>query len=101
MDSPFPHNPEEMSEADILMGEFALNQTLRLYNQAVRKCFNQCITSFRSRNLDSSEKKCLENCGEKYFTHFQRMGMRFQEESKRAHEKKMAEALKEGAGTKV
>ncbi len=39
-----------------LMGWSALN-SLRTYNSVVQRCFQDCISTFRSKNLDNTEER--------------------------------------------
>lgn len=41
----------------LLKGEHVMPCSLRMYNQLVEKCFNDCVESFRRKNLDSAEEK--------------------------------------------
>lgn len=38
-----------------LMQEMQMADSLRMYNELVERCFGECVTSFRSRKLDSKE----------------------------------------------
>ena len=40
-------------------------------------CFNSCVTKFRSKNMDSKEKTCVEMCTHKYLKLATRAGYRF------------------------
>lgn len=37
---------------------------------------SQCVTSFKSKKLDSSETACVENCGAKFLAAQARVGQR-------------------------
>ena len=45
----------------------------RTANQILDDCFNECVKSFRSKNLDKTEKDCLQNCAQKYIAISQRV----------------------------
>ncbi|CAN0036016.1 unnamed protein product [Phaeothamnion confervicola] len=53
---------------------------MRTYNHIVSRCFEDCVKSFRSKNLDDGEQKCLQNCAKKYLKLTQRAGYRFAEQ---------------------
>ncbi len=97
MDPNYVPSASDELEFTMLVNEIHMRETQRLFNSTTEKCFNQCVSSFRARNLDSSEKKCLEHCTEKFIGHTQRMGIRFQEEMAKMQEKKAQAAIKEGA----
>lgn len=52
---------------------------LRFYNNLVNRCFETCVTSFRSKQLDKNETGCIENCANRYLKSMQRTTVRFQE----------------------
>jgi len=47
----------------------------------VNKCFNMCVTSFKSRTLDRDERVCISNCAVRFLKAMDRVGMRFAEEN--------------------
>mmetsp|Transcript_31909 Transcript_31909/g.71635 ORF Transcript_31909/g.71635 Transcript_31909/m.71635 type:complete len:96 (-) Transcript_31909:1259-1546(-) len=70
-----------------LQGEFMktieqmqTKDSLTMYNTLVERCFNNCVTSFRSKSLDKYETPCIENCAERYVKMTQRVGLRFAEQ---------------------
>mmetsp|Transcript_4099 Transcript_4099/g.5578 ORF Transcript_4099/g.5578 Transcript_4099/m.5578 type:complete len:98 (+) Transcript_4099:117-410(+) len=56
-----------------------VKDSVNLFISLSDRCFNQCVTSFRSKTLDKYEDTCLENCAKRYLKMTQRAGMRFQE----------------------
>ena len=50
-----------------------------MYNNLVNRCFDQCVTSFRSKTLDKGEINCVEQCASRYVKMTQRVGLRFAE----------------------
>ena len=50
-----------------------------MYMGLVERCFDTCVSSFRSKNLDKWETSCLENCADRYIKSANRAGIRFQE----------------------
>ena len=53
--------------------------TRSMYNSLVERCFDGCVTSFRSKTMDKSESVCVENCAARYVKMTQRVGLRFAE----------------------
>jgi import inner membrane translocase subunit TIM9 len=60
--------------------DIRMQDIMRQLNNTVERCFDHCSTSFRSKNLDANEKKCMTSCADKYFKYTTRTGLRFQEE---------------------
>ena len=50
-----------------------------MYNSLVHRCFDACVTSFRSKSLDKHEITCVEHCAGRYVKMTQRVGLRFAE----------------------
>lgn len=50
-----------------------------MYNRVVERCFNTCVTGFRSKTLGKSEVTCVEQCADRYIKMTQRVGLRFAE----------------------
>mmetsp|Transcript_497 Transcript_497/g.675 ORF Transcript_497/g.675 Transcript_497/m.675 type:complete len:99 (+) Transcript_497:194-490(+) len=61
------------------MENLQLKDSLTMYNTLVARCFDGCISSFRSKALDKSEITCVEHCGARYIKMTQRVGLRFAE----------------------
>ncbi|GBE60419.1 mitochondrial import inner membrane translocase [Babesia ovata] len=59
--------------------ELQYRDTLETYNGMVDRCFNECIVSFRSKDLDSRETSCINSCVKFFFEFSQRVGQRFSE----------------------
>jgi len=68
-----------------------------MYNNLVARCFDGCVTSFRSKALDKSEISCVEQCASRYIKMTQRVGLRFAEHQ--AMQQKRAEGSVGSAGT--
>lgn len=51
--------------------------TMYIYNSIVELCFNECVNSFRSKELDKNENSCVLNCVKKFSVFSQRIGMKF------------------------
>jgi len=52
----------------------------------VEKCFKDCVDSFRRKDLEGSEEKCVQRCCEKFMKHSSRVGVRFAELSQSAEQ---------------
>ena len=68
-----------------------LTLSFRMYNNLVERCFEGCVSSFRSKALDKSESACVENCAARYVKMTQRVGLRFAEHQA-MQQKKAADA---------
>lgn len=66
--------------------EMQVRDSLRMYNSLVEKCFKDCVDSFRRKDLDNSEEKCVSKCCEKFMKHSGRVGLRFAELSSAAEQ---------------
>jgi mitochondrial import inner membrane translocase subunit TIM9 len=61
-----------------------------MYNNLVNRCFDVCVSSFRSKTLDKGETTCLQFCADRYVKMTQRVGLRFAEHQ--ALQQKQAES---------
>lgn len=52
---------------------------LRMYNNLVTRCFDICVTGFRSKTLEKGEITCVNNCSDRFIKMTQRVGLRFAE----------------------
>ena len=55
-----------------------------MYNSLVEKCFRECVSGFRSKDLDATEERCVQNCCNKFMKGSARVGQRFGELSAEA-----------------
>mmetsp|Transcript_4021 Transcript_4021/g.8058 ORF Transcript_4021/g.8058 Transcript_4021/m.8058 type:complete len:96 (+) Transcript_4021:107-394(+) len=76
------------------MQEMQLKDSLAMYNNLVYRCFDSCVSSFRSKTLDKSELICVDNCASRYVKMTQRVGLRFAEHQ--ALQQQRAEATPSG-----
>jgi import inner membrane translocase subunit TIM9 len=80
MEGAFNHIPEhQKAEFMRYLEEQQVRDSLKMYNHLVEQCFDKCVTSFRSKQLEDSEAKCMHNCAEKFLKLTQRVGFRFAE----------------------
>jgi hypothetical protein len=70
--------------------------TRSMYNALVERCFDGCVTSFRSKTMDGSESVCVENCAARYIKMTQRVGLRFAEHQA-MQQKRAADAAAAGS----
>ncbi|KAL0042483.1 hypothetical protein WJX79_001296 [Trebouxia sp. C0005] len=54
--------------------EMQVRDSLRMYNNVVERCFRDCVESFRRKDLESSEERCVTRCCEKFMKHSARVG---------------------------
>merc|ERR1711871_314046 len=72
--------PEEDKQKMVSMiDNMQMKDSLRMYNRLVEKCFKDCVDSFRRKNLDSNEERCVTKCCEKFLKHSARVSVRFAE----------------------
>jgi hypothetical protein len=69
-----------------------------MYNTLVARCFDGCVTNFRSKALDKAEITCVEQCAGRYIKMTQRVGIRFAEHQ--AMQQKRAETANAAGGGK-
>ena len=67
-----------------------------MYNNLVERCFEGCVSSFRSKTLDKYENTCVENCAARYIKMTQRVGLRFAEHQALQQKKAMDAAAAMG-----
>eukprot|EP00434_Breviolum_minutum_P016410 symbB.v1.2.014464.t1/scaffold1055.1/size140776/6 len=61
------------------LNEMQMQEMMNTYNNLVEKCFNECVTSFRTKALEGSEEQCVTRCVQKFMSFSQRVSLRFQE----------------------
>ncbi|KAK2196732.1 bifunctional Tim10-like domain superfamily/Tim10-like [Babesia duncani] len=61
------------------LNELQYRDTLDTYNGLVDRCFNECVLSFKSKDLSRTESSCIETCVKLFFDYSQRVGARFAE----------------------
>ncbi|EFN57264.1 hypothetical protein CHLNCDRAFT_21497 [Chlorella variabilis] len=64
--------------------QMQVRDSLRMYNTLVERCFKDCVESFRRKDLDATEEKCVQSCCSKFMKHSARVGIRFGELSSEA-----------------
>lgn len=74
-------NMSPMEQAQFMdeLENIQMQDQVRLYHDLVKRCFNECCTTFRSKRLSEKEKKCLDGCMEKFMGFQQRSATRFSE----------------------
>eukprot|EP00965_Chrysotila_dentata_P004672 151991-Pleurochrysis_carterae.AAC.1 len=40
-----------------------------MFNGLVERCFSECVTGFRSKQLSGPEEKCVGTCANKFLKH--------------------------------
>mmetsp|Transcript_34418 Transcript_34418/g.52824 ORF Transcript_34418/g.52824 Transcript_34418/m.52824 type:complete len:100 (+) Transcript_34418:109-408(+) len=88
--------PHQQKEFMAHLEKMQMKDSLTLYNHLVMRCFDTCVSSFRSKAMDKSESQCVEKCAQRYIKMSQRVGLRFAEhqamQQKRAQEMAAAAA---------
>mmetsp|Transcript_19930 Transcript_19930/g.45979 ORF Transcript_19930/g.45979 Transcript_19930/m.45979 type:complete len:96 (+) Transcript_19930:63-350(+) len=85
---------EQLSERDkhhvlAQLNELQMNEFMTTYNNMVERCFNECVTNFRSKALETGEEQCIKNCVQKFMNFQQRVTIRFQEKQVQMAQKPM------------
>lgn len=63
------------------LNSMQMMESIQTYNGLVDRCFNECISTFRSKTLDSQETDCVKKCVGKSMEYSQRVGKRFGEKN--------------------
>jgi import inner membrane translocase subunit TIM9 len=63
-----------------VLQELQIQDSMRLYNELVYLCFNNCVDSFRSSKLEAKEEACVTKCAQKFLKLAARAGQRFAEQ---------------------
>uniref|UniRef100_A0A3B0MV34 Mitochondrial import inner membrane translocase subunit n=1 Tax=Theileria annulata TaxID=5874 RepID=A0A3B0MV34_THEAN len=61
------------------LNQIQYQDTMDTYNGLVERCFNECVSGFRSKDLDKKETQCVESCVKLFFDFSQRVSTRFAE----------------------
>jgi mitochondrial import inner membrane translocase subunit TIM9 len=72
------------SDRDAVMKELnsmQMIESIQTYNGLVDRCFKECVTTFRSKTLDSTETDCVKKCVAKSMEYSNRVGQRFGEKN--------------------
>lgn len=71
--------PKEREQVAARLDELQMHDSMNTFNGLVERCFNECITSFRAKDLSQAEQACVQNCVQKFMNFSQRVGQRFSE----------------------
>mmetsp|Transcript_3146 Transcript_3146/g.5966 ORF Transcript_3146/g.5966 Transcript_3146/m.5966 type:complete len:109 (-) Transcript_3146:1766-2092(-) len=85
-----------------VMQEMQMQDSLKMYNDLVHRCFMECVDSFRYKKLDGKEEVCVTKCAQKFLNFAGRVAMRFQEtqqEMMDEAQKSLAAAAAAGSGS--
>ena len=69
------------------LNDMQMAESMNTYNGLVERCFNECVTSFRTKSIDASEEQCVKRCVTKFMTFSQRIAVRFQEKQQQMGQK--------------
>ncbi|PRW57797.1 mitochondrial import inner membrane translocase subunit Tim9 [Chlorella sorokiniana] len=78
--------------------QMQVRDSLRMYNSLVERCFRDCVSEFRSKDLNAGEEKCVQSCATKFMKHSARVGIRFGELSSEAESQMQAMMQQQQAG---
>ncbi|CAJ1361947.1 unnamed protein product [Effrenium voratum] len=86
---------DQLSQRDQMQVVQALNEMqmqdmMNMYNTLVERCFNECVTSFRTKGLEGHEEQCVTRCVQKFMSFSQRVSLRFQEKQQQMQLQKPA-----------
>mmetsp|Transcript_6618 Transcript_6618/g.12221 ORF Transcript_6618/g.12221 Transcript_6618/m.12221 type:complete len:97 (+) Transcript_6618:134-424(+) len=59
--------------------EMQIRDQFKLYTRLGEHCFRDCVSTFRSKTLDATEEKCVNNCATMFLKMSKRVGERFSE----------------------
>ena len=74
-------SPQDQNKIMQKLNELQVTEMMNTYNGMVDRCFGECITSFRSKNLDEQETDCAKRCVQKSMAFQTRVGARFAEKN--------------------
>ena len=60
-----------------------MKDMLVFYSNIVARCTEDCVSSFRTTNLDNTEKTCIDRCTKKFMALAQRVELKVHEEGAR------------------
>ncbi|CAE8611172.1 unnamed protein product [Polarella glacialis] len=69
------------------LNDMQMQESMNTYNNLVERCFNECVTSFRTKGLDGTEEQCVKRCVQKFMSFSQRVAQRFQEKQQQLGQK--------------
>ncbi len=70
------------------LASMQIQESLQTYNGLVERCFGECVSQFRAKNIDELETDCVKRCITKYMQFSQRVGMRFAEKNQQMSQTK-------------
>lgn len=59
--------PEDQGKLMAVMQDLQIQDSLRLYNELVQRCFGECVDSFRSKKLDGKEVSLVKYQRTQYY----------------------------------
>ncbi|CAL5211449.1 unnamed protein product [Lathyrus oleraceus] len=70
---------EDQQRMASMIDQLQVRDSLRMYNNLVERCFQDCVDTFKHKSLQKQEETCVRRCAEKFLKHSMRVGMRFAE----------------------
>ena len=74
-------SPQDQNFIMKKLNELQVTEMMNTYNGMVDRCFSECVTSFRTKNLDDQETDCAKRCVQKSMAFQTRVGARFAEKN--------------------
>lgn len=66
------------------LDDLQMKDSMDTFNGLVQRCFDECVIHFSAKELDQTEKNCVQNCVHKFMNFSQRVGQRFAEKNQQA-----------------
>ncbi|CAL5193184.1 unnamed protein product [Lathyrus oleraceus] len=67
---------EDQQRMASMIDQLQVRDSLRMYNNLVERCFQDCVDTFKHKSLQKQEETCVRRCAEKFLKHSMRVGMR-------------------------
>jgi len=74
-------NQAEQRELQGRMERKQMKDFMNMYSNLVQRCFNDCVSDFTSKSLQTKEEGCVMRCVDKFLKSSERLGERFQEQN--------------------
>ena len=63
---PNKFSPNQKKEFEAFLRKTQIQDSIRLYNSLVERCFHGCVNDFTTQNLSDKEEDCLLKCSDKF-----------------------------------
>eukprot|EP00012_Vannella_robusta_P011570 CAMPEP_0206191946 /NCGR_PEP_ID=MMETSP0166-20121206/5658_1 /ASSEMBLY_ACC=CAM_ASM_000260 /TAXON_ID=95228 /ORGANISM="Vannella robusta, Strain DIVA3 518/3/11/1/6" /LENGTH=89 /DNA_ID=CAMNT_0053608333 /DNA_START=8 /DNA_END=277 /DNA_ORIENTATION=- len=72
----------DQKSASILLSA-QIKEQASFMNSVTERCFQDCVVSFRNKDLSEKETTCINRCADKYFALSQVLGVKYWEEQQK------------------